>query len=209
MSCASYQNRCVILHIMLCVLLFSSCNPSIVTNAATAIPLATAPKPSSEQNRIQARISLARPGRVAFGAGSIWVSDSVEPHILRLDALTGKAMSSPIPLGFVPREIAYGEGAIWVVSLDRSRLARIDPRTNEVVAEVDLRPLQIPDHVHLLLAAGEGAVWITDQTSVIQIDPMTNQIVGQPLPAGEEIIAVALGHGTLWTGSHDEGSSRV
>jgi streptogramin lyase len=52
---------------------------------------------------------------------------------------------------------------------------------------------------------GEGAIWITNQTTVIQIDPQTNQLVGEPLPAGEEIIAVALGHGTFWTGSHDDG----
>jgi DNA-binding beta-propeller fold protein YncE len=74
-----------------------------------------------------------------------------------------------------------------------------------VVTEIDLRPLAIPDHVFLLIAAGEGAVWITDQTNVIQIDPRTNEIIGEPIPAGEEIIAVALGHGTLWTGSHDDG----
>jgi streptogramin lyase len=70
---------------------------------------------------------------------------------------------------------------------------------------IDLRHLQIPDYAHLLIAAGDGAVWLTNETHVIQIDPRTNQIVGTPLPAGEEIIVVALGHGTLWTGSHDDG----
>jgi DNA-binding beta-propeller fold protein YncE len=74
-----------------------------------------------------------------------------------------------------------------------------------VVAEVNLHSLQIPGHVYLLLVAGEGAVWLTNQTHVIQIDPQTNQIVGEPIPAGEEIITLALGHGTLWTGSHDDG----
>jgi streptogramin lyase len=118
---------------------------------------------------------------------------------------TGEGMGSPIVLDFEPREIAHGEGAVWMVSADRARLARIDPGTNEVAGEIDLRLLQIPEHVLLLLAAGEGALWITDQTNVIQIDPQTNQIVGEPLPAGEEILAVALGHGTLWTGSHDDG----
>ena len=124
---------------------------------------------------------------------------------MRIYMDTGQPASSPITLDFEPRQIAYGEGAVWVCSADHTRLARIDPRTNEIAAEIDLRPLAIPDHILLLLAAGEGAVWITDQTRVIQIDPQTHQIVEQPLPAGEEIIAVALGHGTLWTGSHDDG----
>ena len=101
--------------------------------------------------------------------------------------------------------ITVGVAAVWVVSADHTRLVRIDPQTDKVVTETDLRSLRIPDHVLLLIAAGEGAVWITDQVNVIQIDPETNQIVGQPLPAGEEIITLALGHGTLWTGSHDDG----
>ena len=207
MSCVTPRSIFVWLRMMLWFMLLSSCSPGTVQGVPTVTTQSRSPEGATarESSHVQARISLPRPARVAFGDGSIWVSDSVEPSILRLDAATGKSAGSPIPLGFVPREIAYGEGAVWVCSLDRSRLARIDPQTNEVVAEVDLRPLQIPDHVYLLLAAGEGAVWITDQTHVIQIDPRTNQIAGEPLPAGEEIITLALGHGTLWTGSHDDG----
>jgi streptogramin lyase len=172
--------------------------------AVDALPTAT--EPTSEQSQIRQRISLPQgAGAVAFGDGSIWVVNPAEHHVLRIDMGTGNAVDSPIELDFEPREIAHGEGAVWVVSADHTRLARIDPQTDKVIAEIDLRPLEIPDHVLLLIAAGEGAVWITDQVNVIQIHPDTNQIVGEPLPAGEEIIAVALGHGTLWTGSHDDG----
>jgi virginiamycin B lyase len=204
-----YRSHSVRLQIILWVVLFASCNPGTIWELpeamSTVTAQSTAAEPSPEHNLIQARISLPRPVRVAFGSRSIWVTDSVEPQLLRIDASTGKTIGEPIALGFVPREIAYGEDAVWVCSTDRTRLARIDPRTNEVVAEVDLRPLQIPDYIYLLLAAGEGAVWLTNQTHVIQIDPGTNQIVGELLPAGEEIITLALGHGTLWTGSHDDG----
>jgi streptogramin lyase len=182
---------------MLFILLQVSCTPAIVQEVPTV---------TAEPNQIRQRISLPKgAGAVAFGDASIWVINRTDHNVLRMDMKTGEAIGSAIALGFEPREIAYGEGAVWVVSADHARLARIDPGTNEVVAEIDLRPLQIPDHVLLLLSAGEGALWITDQTNVIQIDPQTNQIVGEPLPAGEEIIAVALGHGTLWTGSHDDG----
>jgi streptogramin lyase len=203
MSYPSY--RSLLLQMILWVAFFFSCSPAPIQEIPTStVIMPTKTEPSSEQSRIQAQISLPRPARIAFGDGSIWVSDSTEHHITRINANTGKTTGA-IALDFTPREIAYGEGAVWVCSVDRSRLARIDPRTNEVVAEVDLRPLQISDHVYLLLAAGEGAVWLTNQTAVIQIDPQINQIVGDPLPAGEEIITFALGHGTLWTGSHDDG----
>ena len=209
MSYIPYQSRVGWLQIISFIVFLISCAPSSVqelpetVSTVTALPAAT--EISSGWNSIQARIPLPRPSRVAFGDGSIWVSDSVDPHILRIDVATGETIGEPIAIDFVPREIAYGEGAVWVCSMDRSRLARIDPQTNTIVAEVDLRPLQIPDHVYLLLAAGEGAVWLTNQTHVLQIDPETNQIVGEPIPAGEEIITLALGHGTLWTGSHDDG----
>ncbi|HET9909161.1 MAG TPA: hypothetical protein VFQ23_21105, partial [Anaerolineales bacterium] len=103
------------------------------------------------------------------------------------------------------RQIAYGEGAVWALGTDHTALARIDPLTYSVIAEIDLSSLQMPEYNLVLIAAGEGSVWITDQTAVIQIDPKTNQFVGEPLFTGEEIIAVALGHGTFWTGSHDDG----
>jgi streptogramin lyase len=198
----SYRSRSVWLQFILFVLL-SSCGLGTFQELPQAVPTQTELSP--EQSQINTRISFPRPVRVAFGDGSIWVSDSTEQHIRRIDANTGKDIGSPIPLGFAQREIAYGEGAVWVCSVDRTRLVRVDPRTNEVVAEVDLRALQIPEHVYLLLIAGEGAVWLTNQTHVIQVDARTNQIVGDPVPAGEEIITLALGHGTLWTGSHDDG----
>jgi streptogramin lyase len=193
------------LKLMVLVVLLVTCSPGAPQKVfpVTALPSATKLDPA--RNQIRQRISLPQGAwAVALGDGSIWVTDRTERNLLRIDMETGRA-DVTIDLDFEPREIAYGEGAVWVCNADHTRLARIDTGRNEVSAEIDLRSLEIPDHVFLQLAAGEGAVWITDQTHVIQIDSQTNQIVGQPLPVGEEIIAVALGHGTLWTGSHDDG----
>jgi streptogramin lyase len=182
---------------VLSILLFVACSPVPEVEPITVtVPV---------QSQVIQRIPVPRNVRVAFGNQSIWISNPAERSISRLDANTGQRIGPALLLDFEPREIAYGEGAVWVCSADRSRLARIDPQANEVVAEVDLSSLHIPEHIYLLIAAGEGAVWITDQTTVTQIDPQTNQIVGERIPAGEEIITVALGHGTLWTGSHDDG----
>ena len=194
---------CVCLIVL--IILLSSCSPNSLPGVQTVTELPVATQLSSGRNEIRQRISLPQgAGAVAFGDGSIWVTNRMKQNVLRIDMETGDT-GALIELDFEPREIAYGEGAVWVCSADHTRLARIDPQTNKVTAEIDLRPLEIPDHVLLLITAGEGAVWITDQTHVIQIDPQTHQLVGQPLPAGEEIVAVALGHGTLWTGSHDDG----
>lgn len=168
---------------------------------ATAQPTATA----SQESVIRKRIALPGPVRLAFGLGFIWLSNPAERTISRIDTYSGEFTGPILTLDFEPREIAYGEAAVWVCSADRSRLVKIDPRTNEIAAEIDLRELQIPQHVFLVLAAGEGAVWITNQTHVIQVDPLAHTIVGERLPAGEEVIVAGLGHGSLWTGSHDDG----
>lgn len=191
---------------MFLIVLLASCIPAVVHEGPTVTATLSMTEPAAGQSRIRMRIPLPQGAlAVAFGEGSVWVTHPEEHTVSRIDMETGNAIGSPVALDFEPREIAYGEGAVWVCSADRSRLSRIDPESNAVMAEIDLRPLAIPTYNLLLIAAGEGAVWLTDQTNVIQIDPKTNQLVGQPLPAGEEIIAVALGHGTLWTGSHDDG----
>jgi streptogramin lyase len=205
---ADRANQCPVfwLQVTLLIVCLVSCTPSTIPETPTVTMLPIATELASKPNQVRQRILLPQgAGAVAFGNGSIWVVNRTEHHVLRVDMETGKAVGTPIALDFEPGRIAYGEGGAWVVSADHTRVARIDPQTNEVIAEIDLRPLEIPDHVLLLITAGEGAVWIADQTHVIQIDPRTNQIVGEPLPIGEEIISVALGHGTLWTGSHDDG----
>ena len=197
------------LQVTILVLLLASCKevtPAAQQAVPTVAAFPTLTEPAAEHSQIEARIPLPQGGgAVAFGDGSIWVINTVEHNVLRIEMETGTAATSPIPLDFEPKEIAYGEDAVWVCSADRLWLARIDPQSNEVVAEIDLSALKIPNFNFVTMAAGEGAVWLTDQLNVIQIDPQTNQIVGEPLPAGEEIIVAALGHGTLWTGSHDDG----
>jgi streptogramin lyase len=203
------RSHSVWLQITVSVLLLASCKgliPDLQQAVATITAFPPLTEPASELSQIEARIPLPQgAGAVAFSDGSIWVTNTLEHNVSRVDIQTGKAATTPISLDFEPKEIAYGAGAVWVCSVDRSRLARIDPQINQVVVEIDLSALQIPAFNFVTIAAGEGAVWITDEMNVIQIDPHTNQIVGKPLPAGEEIITVALGHGTLWTGSHDDG----
>ena len=209
----NYSNRSHLnlLRLMLLALLFVSCTTGTPTEppqelaTVTFVPTTTEPLPEFGE-RIRTKIPLpVGVQSVAIGGGSIWVTNPTERSVSRIDMRTGEILGSSILLGFEPREIAYGEGAVWVLSTDHTTLARIDPLTNEVVAEIDLSNLQIPEYNLVLMAVGEGSVWITDQTAVIQIDPKTNQLVGEPLTTGEEIIAVALGHGTFWTGSHDDG----
>ena len=201
----------VAIQLTLLVLTLASCQSQRPSESEQGVPTLK-PMPTATESitdfseRIQAKILLPIGATtVTFGAGFIWVINSTERSVSKIDVSTGKIAGSPVILEFEPREIAYGEGAVWVLSADRSCMARIDPLAHELVAEIDLSLLQIPEYNLVLIAAGERAVWITDQTAVIQIDSQTDQLVGEPLTTGEEIIAAAAGHGTFWTGSHDDG----
>ncbi|HEY0737868.1 MAG TPA: hypothetical protein VGD69_23315 [Herpetosiphonaceae bacterium] len=205
------RSRSLGLSVALVVALLSSCSPGAVRESPRP-PAAQQPNARAAADvtpaasRIQARIGLPSGTRsVTFGDRSIWISNPAERSVSRLDSRTGEVVRSPIALDFEPWEIMYGAQALWVCSADRTRLVRIDPRTHTVVATIDLRALSLPTTDRLLLAADKRTLWLTTQTTVFQIDPGTNRIVGQPLQVGEEIIAAAVGHGSLWTGSHDDG----
>jgi ligand-binding sensor domain-containing protein len=126
-------------------------------------------------------------------------------NVVRVELGSTSSEPVPIELGTAPADIAYGEGAVWVVTADRTGLVRIDAASNRVETVVDLTGLGFPIVEHLWVAAGEGAVWLVSETSVVQIDPRTNAIVGAPMVVGEEVVTFAVGEGTLWTGSHDDG----
>jgi len=72
---------------------------------------------------------------------------------------------------------------------------RIDPRTNKLVATTRLG--SSPASV----AAGEGAVWVTDErdSSISRIDPKTNSVTAKasagPVAGGPYVVA---GEGSVW-----------
>ena len=90
-----------------------------------------------------------------------------------------------IPVGEDPTGIAIGEdGDIWVINQGDSTVNRIDPETGEVTPAKST--LGIPTGV----AAGEGAVWITNGfgsqsgTQVVMVDP-TDDSVEIAFPIGQ------------------------
>jgi YVTN family beta-propeller protein len=103
-------------------------------------------------------------------------------------------------------DLAVDEHAVWLLgdTMDR-RLWRIDPESRRVAATIDL-PFP-PRNI----AAGEGAVWVTDQLgdAVARIDPATNRIVAT-IPVGAGARGVAVGEGSIWVASAIDGTvSRI
>jgi YVTN family beta-propeller protein len=78
------------------------------------------------------------PGGLAAGAGSIWVANTEDDSVTRIDpGVGGFNASLPIEVGDGPTAVAFGAGAVWVANTAAGTVSRIDPETNEVSETVE------------------------------------------------------------------------
>jgi YVTN family beta-propeller protein len=165
--------------------------------------------------QILATISVGGgPTAIRFLAGSIWVLNSFDGTLSRIDPSSNTVVAT-IKVGGGWGDITSGDGSIWEVSEERSLVARIDPTTNSVIAtipEPGIRPMG--------LAWTPGAIWVTNhahdpgqQAVVARIDTATNQVVWKAgvgnasagnLTGGPDWITPAFGAVWFVVGNADE-----
>lgn len=116
-----------------------------------------------------------------------------------------------------PHGIAAGEGALWVVSLVDRSVTRLDPSTGNVVARIET-PADIGPPVDVTLSG--DSVWVktgfVDRSSagvpavntpaVLQLDPTSNRIVARIVLEHDAHPGIAVGGGSLWSGSSGSGT---
>jgi YVTN family beta-propeller protein len=139
----------------------------------------------------------AAPGRLAVGAGSVWVTDFNAHTVSRVD---GQEVRQVIAVGGGPSAITVGNGAVWVADALDGTVARVDPGTDRVVQTIPVgdRPSGI--------AYGEGTVWVAnaDDHTVVGIDAKTGQVTERVgLDASPTDVAVAAG--AVWVTSESAG----
>jgi hypothetical protein len=159
-------------------------------------------------NRVVAVIKLARqvPAGIAVAGRTVWVAEGGH-GVERIDAATNRLLGT-VRLGVRADRVATDGGAIWVGgrSTDPSfesagAVARIDTTTGHV-REI------VPSGLPIGLAAGVGAVWITERDTAggslecIAPDASPSGMTG--LPALGEL---AVGGGAVWAA--DRQGSRV
>jgi virginiamycin B lyase len=120
-----------------------------------------------ETNLVEKRIEVsAGPRALAIGENSIWVLCEKEGKVDRVDPKTNK-VTKTIELN-VPNaggSIAYGEGWLWVTQTGFP-ITRIDAQKEKVMQ-------QFWGEGGGLIAAGSGAVWLSDvrEGKVVRFDP--------------------------------------
>ena len=140
------------------------------------------------------------PGSVAFGEGSIWVTNADDHSLSRIDPKTNAAVQT-IQVGSGPAGVAVGGGFVWVANSLDGTVSKIDPRTNSAVdtKQVGNGPRGV--------ACGEHGLWVANSSdrTVMRIDPRTGTLRGT-IPVGSGADAVADGAGAIWVTSESSGS---
>jgi len=141
---------------------------------------------------------LTVPSAVAATEHAVWATSTgavwrIEPAPRRHVAVLEQGCCGPIAIGL---------GSVWVAGT--FGIDRVDAASGTVVAHIKL------SFSGAGLAAGAGAVWVTDQASnrVWRIDPKLNA-VGTTIPVGQQPSGIAVGAGSVWVASGDGTVSRI
>jgi streptogramin lyase len=140
---------------------------------------------------------------LAVGGGDVWISSRRAGTVTRIDPRTRRA-DRPIRVGRGPADIAIGLGAVWVANADGGSVSRIDPRRRRADAPIAVGARQV-----LAITVGDGSVWVAratgpnaDRTQLVQIDPQTHEVVGDPIPVlGAVPLDLVAGNGVWVTNS--------
>lgn len=169
-----------------------------------------------------------QPTDIAVAAGSVWVANSADGTVTRIDARSATVRGAPVrvtthrPLnpgdgagpvsqpGTEVLALTAGESGVWVAASEgpqatRIRLVRIDPRQGSL----DTRGVRVTGGVPLRLAAGAGAIWVTDvgrflapgpprEPALIRVDPRAHAVAGAPTRVGRQPSGLAVGAGSVW-----------
>jgi YVTN family beta-propeller protein len=140
---------------------------------------------------------------IVYGAGAIWVTNSVDGTVWRIEPTTGLRTHS-INVGPALRGIAVGEGAVWATSEIGQTLSKIDAGSASVVSvtPVGRGPRAV--------AVGAGAVWVANgfDATVSRVDPATGRVAAT-IPVGDGPRAVAVASGKVFVANEADGTVSV
>ena len=169
--------------------------PSGWRTAWTAAFRGSTPRPTRSCRGF--RSAMAR-SAIVYAAGSVWVANTGDDTITRIDADSGRPTKT---LAIAAAELAFGAGTLWASQRAANRVARIDPATERVVQAIPV------GNGPAGLAFGSGAAWVANglDGTVSRIDPGTNSVAAA-IPTGNGPRAVAVGADGVWVSNQFEGT---
>jgi YVTN family beta-propeller protein len=136
------------------------------------------------------------PEAITYGAGSIWVTNSGDNTVMRINPKTHEVIQT-IPVGSNPVGIAVAGTRVWVTNAGDGTVTEIDSTTNRVVGD-PIRAGSLPDAI----AANDQGAWVANagDGTIVHIDAHTGA-TGKTVPVGQDPQGLALDGNTLWVSS--------
>jgi YVTN family beta-propeller protein len=122
------------------------------------------------------------PGSMAYGAGAVWVANTGDKTITRIDPNTFEKTTFGVPL--TPTGIAVGDGVVWVGGIEGSSdhptgatdVLRIVAGSRDVVDTIRIAPRS--DLFGVYVALGGDALWVTNRAGpeLVEVDPAKDRV---------------------------------
>jgi len=131
------------------------------------------------------------PSAVAAGAGSLWVANSADGTVTRIDPAT--LVATTIPVGHGPDAVAVNAAGVWVANAGDDALVRIDPDTGAVAATA-----RVGDGPAAVLATA-SALWVANARdgTVMRLDPRSGAVI-KTIHLGGSPTALVSAAGRVW-----------
>jgi class 3 adenylate cyclase/streptogramin lyase len=131
------------------------------------------------------------PGAIAVGAGSLWVTSTLDSTLWRMDL--ADQTSQRISLPGRPTAVAVGEDAAWVTSEEGDSLTRVD------LADHSLRTIRDLDRARGV-AVGPVGLWVAvaGRSSLTRIDPTSGTVAVELAVAGAPNAVAVDESGAVW-----------
>ncbi|WEK47743.1 MAG: PQQ-binding-like beta-propeller repeat protein [Candidatus Andeanibacterium colombiense] len=137
---------------------------------------------------------------VAIAPDAVWVAGKGPDVVVRIDPAANAETATVALPGAACAGLAFGFGSLWVpiCGTDAYSVVRIDGASGRIVATLPMGPPAEGG-----IAAGKDAVWfVVDGTTLVAIDPATNQPVHRTAIAGGSQVPIVEGD-TVWVSSTD------
>jgi ABC-type transport system substrate-binding protein/class 3 adenylate cyclase/DNA-binding beta-propeller fold protein YncE len=131
------------------------------------------------------------PSAIAAGAGSLWVTNSADGTVTRIDRET--LLPTTIPVGHGPAAVAVDTAGAWVANAGDNTLVHLDTETNAIVGTT-----RVGDGPTALLST-PGALWIANgrDGTVMRVDERSGK-VSKTIHLGGAPNALASADGKVW-----------
>jgi len=142
----------------------------------------------------------ARPGPIAYGAGSLWIGNLDDETVSRVDPATLQTLRT-IPMGDPPTAIAFAGARAWVVDSDPTATfvtaTSIDPQFDAIGGTVRIGNV-VPGTAASAVSQGD-TLWVAPFSGELtRLDGGTGTVMQQTDPNSAPA-GIAIGAGAIWT----------